>query len=528
MLLLCPVGKPISRDYKRASAIWKRYGTRSSGDFSIERAVDRDRKSVMSPSTRTWDLLVLGGGTAGIVAAKTAVGLGSQVLLVERERTGGDCLWTGCVPSKALLSAASSVASARGSAKFGIHSAEMRVDFPAVMSHVHCAIKQIEPVDSPETLRRFGINILQGNGRFIDGRTLNVDGQEIRFRTAIIAIGAQPAVPPIPGLLGSPYLTSESLWQIQELPKRLVILGAGSIGCELGQAFARLGSEVTLVDMAPRILPREDQFAAQILAQVLTKEGIKILTGATVSLASIGSDGKGFLRLDRGGDSEQVDFDRLLVASGRTPRTRDLGLNLAGVELSKNGFLIVDASLRTTNKRIWAAGDVTGQPQFTHVAGVHGSVAASNAVLGLRRKAEVTTIPRVTFTHPEVAAVGVSTDSSGNDQYSVAHLMSAEVDRAITDGDTEGFTKITIDKRGRIIGATIVGPRAGETLSELTLAVRLGLRTRDLASTIHPYPTYSDAPWRITVADVRERLKAPPIPTLFKLLRRITRARLPA
>ena len=484
---------------------------------------------MMNPITRTWDLLVLGGGTAGIVAAKTAVGLGSQVLLVERERTGGDCLWTGCVPSKALLAAASSVASARDSAKFGIHTAGVRVDFPAVMSHVHSAIQQVEPVDSPETLKRFGINILQGNGHFIDSRTLQVDQKEIRFRTAIIAVGAQPAVPPIPGLLGSPFLTSENLWQIQELPKRLVILGAGSIGCELGQAFARLGSQVMLVDMASRILPREDQLAAQFVAKALTKEGVKILTGATVSLASIDHDGKGFLQLDKGGGhTDQVDFDRLLVASGRTPRTHDLGLNLAGVELNKNGFLKVDASLRTTNKRIWAAGDVTGHPQFTHVAGVHGSVAASNAILGLRRKAEVATIPRVTFTHPEVAAVGISTDSFGNDQYSVAHLMNAEVDRAITDCETEGFTKIAIDKKGRIIGATVVGPRAGETLSELTLAVRLGLRTRDLASTIHPYPTYSDAQWRITIADVRERLKAPLIRSVIKLLRRISRARLPA
>jgi pyruvate/2-oxoglutarate dehydrogenase complex dihydrolipoamide dehydrogenase (E3) component len=483
----------------------------------------------MNPSTRTWDLLVLGGGTAGIVAAKTAVGLGSEVLVIERERTGGDCLWTGCVPSKALLAAASSVASARDAAKFGIHTAELSVDFPAVMRHVHSAIQQVEPVDSQETLERFGISILHGDGQFIDGRTLQVDQQEIRFRAAIIAVGAQPAVPPIPGLLGSPFLTSENLWKIQELPKRLVILGAGSIGCELGQAFARLGSMVTLVDMAPRILPREDQFAAQFVAKSLKKDGVEIITCATVSLASIGNDGKGFLRLDDGGgDTCQLDFDHLLVASGRTPRTSDLGLDLAGVELTKNGFLKVDASLRTTNKRIWAAGDVTGHPQFTHVAGVHGSVAASNAVLGLRRKAEVATIPRVTFTHPEVAAVGVSTDSLGNDQYDVVQLMNDEVDRAITEYETEGFTKITIDKKGRIIGATIVGPRASETLSELTLAVRLGLRTRDVASTIHPYPTFSDAPWKIAIADVQERLQAPPIPSFLRLLRRITRARLPA
>jgi pyruvate/2-oxoglutarate dehydrogenase complex dihydrolipoamide dehydrogenase (E3) component len=481
----------------------------------------------MNPSMHTWDLLILGGGTAGIVAAKTAVGLGSEVLLVEREQTGGDCLWTGCVPSKALLAAANSVASARDAAKFGIHTAEISIDFPAVMRNVHSAIKQVQPIDSPETLEEFGIHILHGDGQFIDGRTLRVDQQEIRFRAAIIAVGAQPAVPPIPGLPGSPFLTSENLWQIQELPNKLVILGAGSIGCELGQAFARLGSKVTMVDMGARILAREDQFAAQVVADSFKKDAIEILTGATVSLASIGLDGKGFLRLNQaGGDTDQVDFDRLLVASGRTPRTSELGLNLAGVELTKNGFLKVDRSLRTTNKRIWAAGDVTGHPQFTHVAGVHGSVAASNAVLGLRRKAEVATIPRVTFTDPEVAAVGVSTDSSGNDHYDVVRLMHDEVDRAITERDTDGFTKLTIHKNGRIIGATVVGPRAGETLGELTLAVRLGLRTRDVASTIHPYPTFSDAPWKISVVDVQQRLQAPLIRGVIKLLLRITRTRL--
>jgi pyruvate/2-oxoglutarate dehydrogenase complex dihydrolipoamide dehydrogenase (E3) component len=481
----------------------------------------------MNSNARTWDLLIVGGGSAGIVAAKTAVAFGSEVLLIERERTGGDCLWTGCVPSKALLAAASSLASVRDAAKFGIHTAEVRVDFPAVMSHVHSAIKQIEPVDSPATLEGFGINILHGDARFIDGRTLQVDQQQMRFRTAIIATGAQPAVPPIPGLLGSSFLTSENIWHIRELPKRLVILGAGSIGCELGQAFARLGSEVTLVDMASRILPLEDRHAAQVVAEALVKNGVEILTGAIVSSANIDNVGKGFLRIDRGGgETRQLDFDRLLVAVGRSPRTSNLGLNLAGVELNNNGFLKVDASLRTTNKRIWAAGDVTEHPQFTHVAGVHASVAASNAVLGLRRKAEVTIIPRVTFTDPEVAAVGVSTDSLGNDKYSVAHLMNDEVDRAITEGDTGGFTRVIIDKKGRIIGATMVGPRAGEALSELTLAVRLGLRTREVASTIHPYPTYSDALWKITITDVQKRLQSPPLPSLLKLLRKITRVRM--
>jgi pyruvate/2-oxoglutarate dehydrogenase complex dihydrolipoamide dehydrogenase (E3) component len=481
----------------------------------------------MNLNSHTWNLVVLGGGTAGIVAAKTAVGFGSDVLLVECDRTGGDCLWTGCVPSKAIIAAADALATVRESTKFGIHATGLSVDFPAVMRHVHSAIQQVEPVDSPETLKQFGITILRGHGHFTDHRTLEVDRQEIGFRTAIIATGAQPVVPPILGLLGSPFLTSDTLWQIQELPKRLVILGAGSIGCEIGQAFARLGSDVTLVDMAPRILPQEDQFAAKFVADALTKDGIEILTSATVSLARIGHDGKGFLRIEMGdGKSEQANFDRLLVASGRAPRTRDLGLDVAGVELNKNGFLKVDAALRTTNKRIWAAGDVTGHPQFTHVAGVHGSVAASNAVLGLHRRAEVGTIPRVTYTHPEIAAVGVLTETLGNDRVHVVTLMNSEVDRAITECNTDGFTKMALDKKGRVIGATVVGPRAGETLAELTLAVRLGLRTRDLASTIHPYPTYSDGPWKVAIADVRDQLNSPLMQRLFAFLRWVARLRL--
>lgn len=483
----------------------------------------------MNLSSRTWDLVVLGGGTAGIVAAKTAVNLGSDVLLVEREHTGGDCLWTGCVPSKALIAAASSVANARDSAKFGVSATGIRVDFPAVMRHVRSVIHQIEPHDSPAGLQQLGIKILRGNGRFLDHRTLEVDRQEIRFRTAIIATGAYPSVPDIPGLLGSAFLTSDTLWQVPELPEWLVVLGAGSIGCELGQAFARLGSKVTLIDTAPRVLPREDDLAAEFVAAALKRDGVEILTSAKISSASTGGDGAGFLQLETSdGKSDQVKFSRLLVAIGRTPRTHNLGLNLAGVELSDRGFLEVDSSLRTTNRRIWAAGDVTGHPQFTHVAGVHASVAASNAVLGLNRKAEIATIPRVTFTDPEVAAVGVSTETPLDGNSKLVQLPNSELDRAITQCSTDGFTRVALDKKGRVIGATIVAPRAGEMLAELTLAVRLGLRTREIASTIHPYPTFSDGPWNVAVKDVRDRLRSPHMRQIFRALRWLARLRLSA
>jgi len=472
------------------------------------------------------DLIVLGGGTAGIVAAKTAAGLGADVLLVERERTGGDCLWTGCVPSKALLAAAESAASVGKAARFGVAADGVHVDFAAVMRHVHSAIQKIEPTDSPETLKQFGISILRGTGKFLDERTLEVDREEIHFRTAIIATGAQPAIPPLPGLEDSPFLTSDSVWQLKKLPKRLVVLGAGSIGCELGQAFARLGSQVTLIDVAPRIMLHDDEEAAAIVAQSLKSDGVQLLTGTTVSQVNIGHDGSGVLEAAVAGSAKEIiSFDHLLVATGRTPRTANLGLAAAGVESLERGFLRVDASLRTTNRRIWAAGDVTGHPQFTHVAGVHGSLAASNAVLGLKRKAEVSTIPRVTFTDPEVASVGVSTAGDHNIHFAISRRSNSEVDRAVTEARTDGFTKVAIDKRGRLLGATIVAPRAGEMIAELTLAVRLGLRTRDLASTIHAYPTFADGQWSVAIADVRDRLQKPMFQRFIRLLRQAAQFR---
>ncbi len=452
-----------------------------------------------------WDLLVLGGGTAGIVAAKTAAGLGARVLLVERERTGGDCLWTGCVPSKALLAAAEVAASARGAGRFGVVVDGVSVDFPRAMEHVHAAIARIAPVDSPEALTAAGVTVRSGNGRFLGEGTLDVDGETVHFTQALLATGAAPAVPPIPGLADLETLTSDTVWDLTEAPRRLAVLGAGSIGCELGQALARLGSEVTLVEGAPRVLPREDAEAAAAVHRALESEGVTIRVGQSVASVAPSGPEAGTLCLE---DGSTVDFDRLLVAVGRTPRTRDLGLDAVGVELDPRGFVVVDPRLRTTNPRIWAAGDLTGHPQFTHVAGVHGSLAASNAVLGVRRTVETSAVPRVTYTHPEVAAVGIDTGRE-RDGVRMLTLTHEHVDRAVTEGRTDGLTRLAVDRKGRILGATVVGPRAGETLGELAIAVRRGLRTRDLAGITHAYPTWNDGPWNAAVADVREQLARP-------------------
>lgn len=453
------------------------------------------------------DLVVIGGGSAGLVAAKTAARLGARVLLIERDRLGGDCLWTGCVPSKALLAVARSAASARGGARWGVHADQVRVDFAAAMDHVRAAIAQIEPADSADSVRAAGGRVLVGSARFAGPDRVQVDGRDISFRQAIIAVGVRPRIPPIPGLEGGGALTSETVWGLTALPARLAVLGGGSIGCELGQAFARLGARVVLVEAGPRLLPREDPQAAAVIHQALVADGVEIRTGSPVTGVHIESaeSGAGELIMPGG---QRVGFDRLLIATGRVPRTDGLGLHAADVKLDSDGFVVVDAHLRTTNSRIRAAGDVTGHPQFTHVAGMHGALAASNAVLGLRRSVERAAIPRVTYTDPELAAVGADTaraPAGGR----VLTLRHHEVDRAVTDARPEGITKIAVDRRGRIAGATVLGPRAGETLGELTLAVDRGLRPRDVAATAHAYPTWNDGPWKAVLADVQAGLQGP-------------------
>ena len=449
--------------------------------------------SALPPAPRGgWDLLVVGGGTAGLVAARTAAGFGAAVLLVERDRTGGDCLWTGCVPSKALLAAAGAAAGARTAGRLGVHVSDIEIDFPAVMAHVHGARTSIEPDDSPASLEAAGVRVVHARAQLVGPRTALVDGQRVEPRQVVVAVGSAPVVPDLPGLR-EVALTSDSVWDLVQLPRRLVVLGGGSIGCELGQAFARLGSAVTVVEAAGRLLSLEDPDASAAVTGALEADGVSVRTGVGARAVEDGA-----VVLDTG---ERIVADRVVVAVGRTPRTTGLGLDAAGVQLDGCGHVRVDDHIRTTNPRVWAAGDVTGHAQLTHVAGVHGSLAATNAVLGLRRSVDPV-VPRVTFTHPEVASVGVTT----SDGPTVAHT---HVDRAIAESDTAGFSRLAVDRRGRIVGATVVGPRAGETLAELTLAVRQGLRTRDLAATTHAYPTHGDGVWNAAIADVRARLGSP-------------------
>ncbi len=450
---------------------------------------------------RRWDLLVVGAGTAGLVGAQTAAAAGARVLLVERDRFGGDCLWTGCVPSKALLSAAHAAADARAAARYGVHVGDVRIDGPAVLAAVRQAIGTIAPVDSPEAVRASGAATATGSVRFTGPTGADVDGVPVRFRQALVCTGSAPALPDLAGLSDVAPLTTDSVWDLPDLPDRLAVLGGGTSGCELAQAFARLGVAVTLVEAGDRLLPGEDPAASGVVTAALRRDGVDVRTGsAPVRVTGDATGGR--LHLADGGTA---DFTRLLVAVGRTPRTEGLGLDAAGVAVDDRGCVVVDDALRTANPRIWAAGDVTGHPAYTHVAGVHGSTAALNAVLGLRRRIDLSAVPRVTFTRPEVAAVGEATADPGPGRRVLAEPL-RRADRAIAEQSTEGFTRLVVDGRHRVQGATVVGPRAGEALAELTLAVSRGLTTAHLTGAMHAYPTYADPQWNAAIADVRSRL----------------------
>jgi len=471
---------------------------------------------------RGYDLVIVGGGTAGIIAAKTAGRLGARVVLVERDRTGGDCLWTGCVPSKSLLAAAHAAHRMRTAGRFGLTPVDPAVDFAAVMAYVRGAIERIEPVDSPAALSAAGVEVVAGTAEFIGPAELRVGGRQLRFRHALIATGSTPTLPQVPGLPDADPLTSDTVWELDTLPERLAVIGGGPVGCELAQAFARLGAKVTMVE-AGRLIPREEPLAGATLSAALSAEGIGVRTSTTVTRV-VRHEGGARLELLGPEGSGRVDVDRVLVATGRRPRTAGLGLDRAGVRLDERGHVVTDARLRTSNRRVYAAGDVTGNLPFTHVAGMHGSIAATNALLGPVRSIDHERIPWVTFTDPEVAHVGLTEDQARHrhgDAVRIRLLSHDHVDRAIVEDETDGFTHVVLDGKGRVLGATVVAPRAGEMIAELTGLVAACGRLRDLASVVHPYPAWSDGVWNTAVAESARVLGSP-------VMRRVTRTLLRA
>ncbi len=439
------------------------------------------------------DLVVLGGGTAGLTAAVGAAGQGARTLLVERDRTGGDCLWTGCVPSKALLTVAERAQQARTGAELGVEVGEVRVDFAAAMAHVRASIATIAPHDSAERLGREGVEVVSGTGRFTGPDRIEVGGRTVRFRHAMIATGADPVLPPIPGLEEAQPLTSDTLWDLTGLPGRLVVLGGGPIGVELGQAFARLGSRVTVVEMAPQLLPREEPRAAEVVTSSLRSDGIEVRTSARA--VRVEPDARAHrLVVDEDGHEQTVGFDRLLVAVGRRPSLDGLGLREARVRVTSRGAVEVDERLRTSNPRIYAGGDATMLLPFTHTAGAHGATVVQNAVFGLRRRVDHERIPWVTFTDPEVARVGLSVAEARErfgDEVRVRTAEHASLDRAVTAARTEGFVTLVGSPRGRLVGATVVGPRAGETIGEVVAWMAAKASLSSIVRTTHAYPTWN-------------------------------------
>ncbi|HEY5399003.1 MAG TPA: FAD-dependent oxidoreductase [Trebonia sp.] len=454
--------------------------------------------------------MVLGGGTGGLVSALVAAGIGARVALVERARLGGDCLWTGCVPSKSLLAAADLAHRIRHADDVGLVAAEPVIDFTRVMDHVDRARRVIAPHDSAARLEGDGVAVVSGHARFQRPGVVDVAGRRLRFRKAIIATGSRPALPPIPGLAAVDPLTSDTVWDLTRQPRSLAILGGGPIGCELALAFARLGSQVALIEAGERLLAREEPRASALIATRLEAEGIVVRCRTDVSAVS-GDEGGGELRVRSGGVSTTLAFDRLLVAVGREASTADLGLERVGALTDEHGCVRVDGRLRTTSAHVYAVGDVTGAPAFTHVAAYHARVATVNALFGARRQVDYGAVPRVTFTDPEVAAVGL-TAAEARARWADPTLVSfdySELDRAITDGRPYGFVTLVGDPTGRLVGATIAAPGGAESIAELAAWIASGAKIDRISQTVHAYPTLSEGPARAADTYLRARFARP-------------------
>jgi pyruvate/2-oxoglutarate dehydrogenase complex dihydrolipoamide dehydrogenase (E3) component len=472
-----------------------------------------------------YNLVVLGAGTAGLVAAAGAAGLGARVALVERGLMGGDCLNVGCVPSKALLRAARAWADVRDAGRLGVAVPPgAGVDFPAVMERMRRIRAELAPTDSAARFRDLGVDVFLGEGRFTGPDRVEVGGRTLRFARAVIATGGRAAPPPVPGLAEAGYLTNETVFELTALPRRLAVIGGGPIGCELAQAFARFGAAVVVVETLPRILARDDPDAAARVGEALRRDGVRLLTGARVERAER-AGGETRLQVARGGALETLAADAVLVAVGRAPNVEGLGLEVAGVRHDAAGGVRVDDHLRTSNRRIFAAGDVCTARRFTHHADFQARVVVQNALFLGRARASRLVVPACTYTDPELAQVGLTAEEAGERGVAVTTLVQelAAVDRAVLDGETEGFVKVHL-RRGtdRLVGATVVARHAGEMLPELTLALVHGIGLGRLARVIHTYPTQAEAIRKLGDAYNRTRL-TPGVRRLFAAWLRWTR-----
>lgn len=444
------------------------------------------------PAAR-YQLVVIGAGTAGLVTAAAAAGLGARVALIERHQMGGDCLNVGCVPSKGIIAGARAWAGVAAARAFGLDATIRSADAGVTFERMRSLRADIAKVDGAARFRSLGVDVFFGEGRFTGPDAVQVGTTTLRFRKAVIATGARAALPPIPGIADVGARTNETIFDLAAVPARLLVIGAGPIGCELAQSFARLGASVTLLTDTPTILPREMPEAAAVVAEALLAAGVRIITGADIREATE-QNGERQLRVKHSGTEETVAGDELLVAAGRAPNIDGIGLEVAGVRTTRGG-IATDDHLRTDNPRIYAAGDVAARWQFTHAADFMARTVIRNALFFGRAKVSALVVPWVTYTSPEVAHVGMThvEAAAAGDRVQTIHVPLHDNDRALLDGDSEGFLRLYVQAGSdRILGGTLVATHAGEMIGELALAVTHRIGLGKLATTIHPYPTQGE------------------------------------
>ena len=451
-----------------------------------------------------YDLTIIGGGSAGLVLAVAGARLGKKTALVERHRIGGDCLWTGCVPSKALLKAAKVANSLQNAEKYGITVPETTPDWQRVMAYVRGTQHTIEEEhDNPERFREMGVDVIFGDGHFESSDTFVVEDTEngetrtLKSKKFVISTGSRPVAPPIPGLESCDYLDSETVWELEEFPERLLVVGAGPIGVELGQAFQRLGADVTIAQRSGRVLTKEDADVSEQLLRYLREEGIAIRLNTNIAQVAQSQDGINVQFDDSGNGTVEQTFDKILIAAGRAPNVEGLGLDKIGVQIGSRG-IEVNNRLQTSVRNIYAAGDVIGHYLFTHVAAFQAQLLLRNIFFPLSKTINYAVVPWTTFCDPEVARCGL-TEAEARERYGdvdVFTLDQNDVDRAVAEGETHGFSKVIASRwTGKILGVHLVGTNAGEVIHEYILAMQSGIPLRKLSGMIHVYPTFSSSVW---------------------------------
>ena len=466
------------------------------------------------------DLCIIGAGSGGLSVAAGAVQMGASVVLIEKGAMGGDCLNTGCVPSKALIAAAHAAHAIREGKRFGIHAPEPDVRFQEVHDHIHGVIAAIAPHDSVERFTGLGVEVVQAAARFIDAETVEAGGERIKARRFVIATGSRAAVPPIAGLAEAGFLTNETIFDLRERPGHLIIIGGGPIGVEMAQAFRRLGADVTVIE-ASGLLARDEPEAVAVVRAALVKEGVRLIEGAGVSaVRREGADILVRLNADTAFGRE-IRGSHLLVAAGRRPNIEDLALDQAGIAFTPKG-ITVDARLVTSNRKVFAIGDVSGGPQFTHIAGYHAGIVIRQALFGLPARTGYKALPWVTYTDPELAHCGLTEAEARKAGHAVEilHWSLDMNDRAQTERATEGLAKIILGSRGKILGATIVGPRAGELIGLWALAISTKQRIGAIASTVLPYPTLAEISKRAAGSYYTPKLFSPMTRRIVGLVQR--------